>query len=177
MTICSILKPPGIILLACFGAAMATTAQAAININDVTVTEGETAVVTVSLDAPVQRGNVRVDYATQDDTAVDGEDYIGTSGTLRFRRGEQEKQISIETIDDTVTEQTENFNVVLSNARGDNIAGDGTGVVTILDNDQVNQVCDIAVDPTSLAFGDVEVGQSASGSTTASVFCARTWFS
>ena len=124
-------------ILSFLGCAAAFPALAAnISINEVTVTEGQTAVLTVSLDARVERGNVRVDYTTEDGTAAAGQDYVASSGRVQFRRGDLTQEISVQTIQNTVEEGTETFTVVLSNpSRGDTIT-DNTGVVTILDDDQ-----------------------------------------
>lgn len=142
------------VLLACFGGAAVLPAQAAIRINDVTVTEGQTAVLTVSLDQPVRRGGVRVNYTTRNGSASAGQDYVATSGRLTFRRGDQSQQITVRTVNDSTAEPTETFSVVLDNARGDNIA-DNTGVVTILDNDtQANSppVCTVNTPATNVTI-------------------------
>jgi len=124
--------------LSFLGCAAAFPAYAAISINDVTVNEGQTANLTVSLGSAVERGTVRVDYTTQNGSAVAGQDYVATSGTLQFKRGDRAQTISVQTLNNNTSEPTETFSVVLSNAKGDNI-GDDTGVVTILDDDnQVN---------------------------------------
>ncbi|MEJ2309262.1 MAG: Calx-beta domain-containing protein [Gammaproteobacteria bacterium] len=140
-------------LLACFGTTAAMTAQAAISISDATVTEGQTAVLTVSLDEPLKRRSLSIDYTTNNGTAVDGDDYIGASGSVTFRRGEQEQQISISTVDDTTAEQTESFSVVLDDGRGAFVT-DGTGVVTITDDDEANQDPTCSIDS---PVGDVTI--------------------
>jgi hypothetical protein len=159
------LKLVTITFLPCICGTAAFSANAAININDVTVTEGGAASLTVSLDAPLARGSVRVDYSTRDGSANAVQDYEATSGHLLFRRGEQTRQITLQTVNDNTAELIETFTVELSNARGDNITN-GTGVVTIQDDDAVpTPVCSIGVAPTTLAFGDVNIGQNPSLST------------
>ncbi len=70
-------------------------------------------------------------------------------------------------INNNTAEPTETFNVVLSKPDRATIAK-GTGVGTILDDDGVQQVCNIAVAPTTLAFGTVNIGASRTLSTTVS---------
>uniref|UniRef100_A0A5K3ETQ7 Sodium/calcium exchanger 1 n=1 Tax=Mesocestoides corti TaxID=53468 RepID=A0A5K3ETQ7_MESCO len=73
--------------------------------------------ITVSRRGGDLRNEVAIDYATEDGTAVAGEDYEPTNGTLVFRPDEQHKQISITVIDDDIFEEDEHFNVRLSNLR------------------------------------------------------------
>ena len=49
-------------------------------------------------------GTITVDFMTADDTAIAGEDYHATSGTLTFEHGEVLKTITIPLINDTVPE-------------------------------------------------------------------------
>ena len=86
----------------------------------------------VTLFAGPEDGTVTVDYATEDGTAVAGEDYTSTSGTLTFAPGETQKWVAVPVIDDTVEDSGETFTLVLSNPTGGAIVGDATGVGTIL---------------------------------------------
>ena len=86
----------------------------------------------VTLFAGPEDGTVTVDYATEDGTAVAGEDYTSTSGTLTFTPGETQKWVAVPVIDDTVEDSGETFTLVLSNPTGGAIVGDATGVGTIL---------------------------------------------
>ncbi|MDE0357253.1 MAG: cadherin-like beta sandwich domain-containing protein [Gammaproteobacteria bacterium] len=61
-------------------------------------------------------GTVTVDYATEDETATAGSDYVAASGTLAFVPGETEKVVRVETLADTVSEGKEVFRLRLSNA-------------------------------------------------------------
>ena len=45
-------------------------------------------------------GSVSIGFATFDETAVAGQDYVGTNGTLVFGPGETRKKISVPIIDD-----------------------------------------------------------------------------
>ncbi|MDX1672043.1 MAG: Calx-beta domain-containing protein, partial [Balneolaceae bacterium] len=90
---------------------------------------------TVSLSAAAA-ADVTVDYATADDTAVEGEDYNQASGTLTFSSGETSKTIDVGIIDDSVDEpNNEKFFVNLSNVNAEATIADGQGEGTIRDND------------------------------------------
>lgn len=60
-------------------------------------------------------GTLSVDYATANGTAVAGQDYTSTAGTLTFNGGETSKTIQIPIADDSPTEPDENFTITLSN--------------------------------------------------------------
>ena len=81
-------------------------------------------------------GTVTVDYATADGTAVAGEDYTATSGTLTFAAGERAKTVSVPILDDGHDEGKETFLLRLSNASGAVIA-DGEAVGTIINADPI----------------------------------------
>ena len=75
-------------------------------------------------------GTVTVDYATADGTAVAGEDYTATSGTLTFAPGEREKTVAVPILDDGHDEGEETFLFRLSNAQGARIEdGEATGTI------------------------------------------------
>ncbi|MYE12995.1 MAG: hypothetical protein F4X99_15350, partial [Gammaproteobacteria bacterium] len=77
---------------------------------------------------------VTVDYATADGTAVAGEDYTATRGTLSFAEGELEKTVSVPILDDVLDEGSETFVLRLRNAQGAAIAdGEATGTITNAD--------------------------------------------
>ncbi|NVJ65777.1 MAG: choice-of-anchor B family protein [Gammaproteobacteria bacterium] len=64
-------------------------------------------------------GQVSIDYATQDGSAVAGEDYTETNGTLTWAAGDMaDKTISVAILDDSTQETSESFNVNLSNPQG-----------------------------------------------------------
>ena len=78
---------------------------------------------------------VSVQYATEDDTAEAGADYVSTSGTLRFPSGSTAAlPIQVTVNDDAVAEAAETFLVRLSNAQGATLAT-ATATGTIIDND------------------------------------------
>lgn len=81
-----------------------------------------------------QAGEEAVQYSTFDGTAGAGTDYIATSGTLTFRRGEDQKNILVPIVGDTSVEGTEYFSVQLTTeADGSHLIGAAAGV--ILDDD------------------------------------------
>lgn len=79
-----------------------------------------------------------VDYATQDGTALAGEDYVPVSGTLVLYPGEIQAVIPVEIIGDILPEQEEQFSLVVTNPVGGSF-GEGVdelaAVRTIVDND------------------------------------------
>lgn len=64
------------------------------------------------------KGEISVDYATQDSTAKKLTDYTETSGTLTFREGEIAKTITIPITNDTANDPNEVFTVKLTNPSG-----------------------------------------------------------
>jgi hypothetical protein len=113
----------------------------------VTVTEGDggsqNAVFTVSIQGP--SGNpVTVSFATANRTATGGTcgsggaDYGSSSGTLSFTAGQTSRTISVPVCGDIAFEQSEQFEVALSNASNASIQS-GIGVVTIANNDPIVQ--------------------------------------
>ena len=83
--------------------------------------------------------SVSVDYATNDDTAIAGEDYRADNGTLTFEPGQTEQSIEIAIADDSIDEGDEAFEVELSNPDGVILKGD-TATVEILDDDEPPQI-------------------------------------
>ncbi len=103
-------------------------------IDDVTVDEAAgTATFTVSLDS-LGDEDISIDYATSDGTAAAGSDYTATSGALTIPAGDMSATITVPISEDSIDEYAETFSVNLSNPVNAIIA-DGTGVGTILDND------------------------------------------
>lgn len=106
-----------------------------LTINDVTVNENAgNAILQICASSPAT-SNITVQYITSNGSAVSGSDYVTKTGTATITTGNTCTTISIQIIDDNVSEPTETFNVFLSNPTGATIA-DNQGVVTILDNDQ-----------------------------------------
>lgn len=79
---------------------------------------------------------VTVQFATADGTALAGQDYVGTSGTLVFAPGETSKTIPIDLINDSVGEDTEYGWIELSNPVNGTLSGTAyKGKFVIYDDD------------------------------------------
>lgn len=107
-----------------------------LTISDVTVLEADdgtvNAVFTVDLEA---NGNpVSVDFATEAQTAREGEDFVATSGTLNFASNQTQQTITVPIVGDLRDEDDETFRVLLSNATNAAIP-DPEGIGTIQDGD------------------------------------------
>ena len=127
-----------------------------LSIADISVTEGNsgttTAQVTVTKSGSTSQF-VSVDFEASDETATfsDG-DYHDTNGTLSFSPSETTETITVTIVGDTVDESDETFVIELSDANNATIA-DGTGRVTIVDNDA----------PVVVSIGDTSVVEGDSG--------------
>ena len=95
---------------------------------------------------------VSVDYATVNLSAKAGEDFTYSSGTLTFLPGEESKSISVSIVEDQVFESNETFNLMLSNPVNTAIDA-GTGVITILDDDELLSSAQAAVISDAILFG------------------------
>lgn len=131
-----------------------------LNIDDVTVTEGDTgavaAVFTVSLSAPSPDA-IFVDFRTSDNTASEFFfDYAPNSGRLSWPNNTATPQtVTVGVLGDLVGEIDETFSVFLSNALSATIV-DAQGVGTILDDDGAQ---------TSVSIADVTMVEGDSGTT------------
>jgi len=105
-----------------------------LSIDDVTVTEGQTAAFTVTLSGKSAH-TVTVAYSTGDVTATTADsDYTAQAGTLIFQPEDIEETFTVPTGDDTDVEPDETFSVTLSNATNAGLE-DATGVGTITNDD------------------------------------------
>ena len=161
-----------------------------IDIDEPSMAEGQTGsdplTFTVSLSHP-SGGTVTVDWTTAAETATDGVDYLGDSGTVTFDPLETSETVEIAVNGDGTYETDETFSVELSNASGAPI-GDVRGVGTV-DNDDAAPV--LSVSNASIAegstgtrmltftvslVGDTEVAASAVYTATAGTAAAGTDF-
>lgn len=89
-----------------------------LSIGDITVAEGSNgvanAIFTVSLSGPREQ-TVTVNFATQDGSAVAGQDYVAANGTVTFAPGETTHTIAVTITADAPPEADEQFTLVLSN--------------------------------------------------------------
>ncbi|MEF8709212.1 MAG: Calx-beta domain-containing protein [Candidatus Accumulibacter propinquus] len=75
-----------------------------------------------------------MNYATQDGGALAGSDYVATSGSLNFAAGETAKTVKVTLLNDTASESSEAFNLVLSALSGATTL-DPVGTAIIAEND------------------------------------------
>ncbi|WP_434708828.1 LapA family giant adhesin [Pseudomonas sp. R1-1] len=102
------------------------------------VTEGQTATYTVSLNHPAQTEvTLKIVYSG---TAADGSDFTGVY-TVKIPAGASSAQFNVATLDDKITEGTENFVVKIDSATGGNFENlavsstNGSVSTSIIDND------------------------------------------
>ncbi len=121
-----------------------------LNVADVTVSEADgTAVVSFDLTGQVQ-GGFTLDYATQDDTALDVEDYTATSGTLSFTNvADDTRDVQVTLTDDQIIETVETFVLNFSNLSNPDVILGITSVVITIEDDDVCAAGDTApeIDP------------------------------
>jgi|SRR6185369_7184748 hypothetical protein len=111
--------------------------QPTISINDVSVSEGNSGTTTAGFIVSLSNASsqtVTVNYATADNTAHAGTDYVNASGTLTFTPGQTSQNISIGINGDVLNEETVSFNVNLTSPTNATIS-DSQGVGTIVDDD------------------------------------------
>jgi glucose/arabinose dehydrogenase len=123
--------------------------QPTISINDVAVNEGNagtaTAAFTVSLSSSSSQ-TITVNYATTDNTATAGSDYVTAGGTVTFTPGQTSQPLNVTVNGDTTFEPTETFNVTLSVPANATIADNlGVGTITNDDGQPTISINDVAV--------------------------------
>lgn len=108
-----------------------------IQVSDVNVTEGDNgtqiANFNVVLSSPSDQ-DVTVEFTTQDGTAVAGEDYTATNGTLTIAAGDNQGNIAVEILADTLIEADETLTLNLSNPIGAGFSND-QAIATIVNDD------------------------------------------
>ena len=113
-------------------------APRSISVNDVTVAEGNagqaTATLTVTA-SPATGSAVTFDYATATGTAVAPTDYAEAAGPKTIVPTASTTTIEVPVNGDEADEADEAFSLNLSNVNAPNAIGDGTGQVTIADED------------------------------------------
>lgn len=81
---------------------------------------------------------VSVQYETVEGTALEDDNYVATSGTLNFGANDTFKQLSVDLLDNDMSQGTRQFTVTLSNPSSGSIITDGTGVYQIADDEPPN---------------------------------------
>jgi Calx-beta domain len=104
---------------------------------------------TISLDDPAGV-DVNVDYATSDNTATDGADYTGVSGTATILAGNTTTTVDVPLIDDSTYKGDETLNLDLSGAVH-GVVSDAQGQGTITEDDPMPT---IDVDSPTVGEGD-----------------------
>ncbi|MEN8822454.1 MAG: Calx-beta domain-containing protein [Abyssibacter sp.] len=124
-------------------------------------------VVTVSLTRTGAFGEISVDYATADGSAVAGTDYTATNGTVTWLDGESgAKTVTVAVLNDDAPESAKDFSLTLSNpqpAGTVTLVDPTTTTITIADDDSI-----VEMDAVTLSVdengGTVTVSASRSGS-------------
>ena len=111
-----------------------------VSVADVTVTEGGTARLTLSL-SRASSSEVAVHWSSADGTAGSG-DYTGSATAQRvvFAAGETSKVIDVATVQDGVHEGAESFTVTLSDPQGATLGSKSSAAVAITDDDAPPEV-------------------------------------
>ncbi|HEX6203677.1 MAG TPA: Calx-beta domain-containing protein, partial [Thermoanaerobaculia bacterium] len=124
-------------------------------VNNVNVDEGNTATVTVQR-VGGDDGAVSVSFATANGTAVAGDDYVATSGTLSWADNDDDpKTFQVQTIEDGAVESNETINLVLSNPGGGaGLGAPSTATVTIRDDDTTGTPGSLSFASASLVTGE-----------------------
>ena len=120
------------------------------NINITVDEDGSQAALSVEL-SQTSADTVTVDYATSDGSALAGDDYTATSGTLTFTAGETVMAIIVPILDDDTYEPTERFDVTLSNPTGATLPPYPGAAINIRDDES----------PPTASIDDVTVGEDA----------------
>jgi uncharacterized repeat protein (TIGR01451 family) len=135
-------------------AAVATVILPSVSIAGVSLFEGNSgtnnAVFTVSL-SPTPALPVTVHYATTNQSATAGSDYLAVSGILNFGPGEASKTISVPILGDTLNEADETFEVDLSAPTGAQLAT-AQAIGTILNDDPLPK---LSITDATVVEGDV----------------------
>ncbi|MBT3017197.1 MAG: S8 family serine peptidase [Candidatus Thiodiazotropha sp. (ex Clathrolucina costata)] len=95
-------------------------------------------------------GIVDVEYQLLAKSAAADIDFVADNGTIRFQPGETQKEIHVELVDDTLHEDNETFQIILTAVSEDaSIAEPASTTVTILDNDPDIETVTIYLDAVS----------------------------
>ncbi|MEO0467684.1 MAG: Calx-beta domain-containing protein, partial [Pseudomonadota bacterium] len=97
-------------------------------------------------------------YTTADGTALAGEDYTATSGTVTFAPGQTVASVTVDITGDTDIETNEVFSLVVTpNAAIANGVDDAAGIATIIDDDTDTGLPVISISATEADEGDLAV--------------------
>lgn len=130
-----------------------TVPQITLNSYTVTTNEGSSnAAIDIEIDTPNPYGQALIDYATVEQgittSATSGLDYVPISGTIIISAAQSSQRFFIPILDDSIDENLENIELLLSNPRGVNLGASAMLTVTIIDDDGAS----VLVDPLNLAL-------------------------
>ncbi|MCR9202079.1 MAG: putative Ig domain-containing protein [Planctomycetaceae bacterium] len=112
-----------------------TITDIGLSLTDAAASEAEGKVTAlVSLTSPSE-SSLQIQLATQDDTAVNPDDYTAVSTTFTIPQGVTSYEFSVPLIDDTEVEDTETLRLIVTDAGATDLV-DGEGLLSILDDDQ-----------------------------------------
>ena len=138
-----------------------------VSINDVTTTEGDvgTKILTFTVARTGGTAAFSVNFATANNSALSGSDYVATAGTLTFAGGGNTQTISVTINSDKTVEADETFFVNLSGATNGATITDSQGQGTITNDDTASSTDDYADSFTDFTapFGQATVGSTSTG--------------
>jgi len=102
------------------------------------VTEGQPLTVSFTLSAESGK-NVTFEYATSNGDAIAGQDYSSKTGLVTIAAGDQIATVSIDSLEDLIDEDSEAFNLILSNVSGATLKSTSVNLV-LNDNDDAPEV-------------------------------------
>ena len=102
-------------------------------------------------------GTITADFTTSNGTAIAGQDYAATTGTVTFLNGEITKTIFVPIINDTLDEPAESFNIALSNPTGGAFVVSPSSHIELITDDD---------NPPTVSIGDVSILEGNQGTTT-----------
>lgn len=133
-----------------------------ITISDTTLTEGNNGNLVVTLSEPAPAGGLTLNYTFVPGTATATKDYTPVTSTVFVAAGATTANLAVNTLNDALFENSENYSVVLSGAPAGWTILDNTGVVTITDNETFTVPVAAAVAQNPSGF--LTTGEVANGS-------------
>jgi beta-glucanase (GH16 family) len=109
--------------------------------SDVVIAEGNTTYTyeyEIALDQPAPK-TLTFDYTTTELTALEGEDFTASSGTVTIEKGESTALIPIQILGDEEAEQSENFWIAYQNGENVNIPNPFNAITLENDDNSYNQ--------------------------------------
>ena len=111
-------------------------AAATVNATSRAIVEEDSSTTSVSIDLLLSTpaiGQVTVNYATQNGTALAGVDYVAKSGSVTFSAGTIKRTVTVQIKNNTQYEANRSFSLAITGATGAKVGSAGT--ITIRDND------------------------------------------